>query len=107
MKTRKKNKPIVRAALIYILLTTGMWMFTTAYANSYNHLSTEKISTASLILNKKTAEMKILEHSFVVDIEPFLPESRLYYVMYLAAPDEVRLAAAGISFIGSLECISW
>ena len=89
----KKKKTVVKAVFSYLLLTTGIWMFLLSYSNSYNRLTTEKISPASLNLTAESAEMKILEHTFVFDIEKFLPESKLYYVLYLIAPDEVRLIA--------------
>lgn len=91
---RKKKKTVVRLIFIYLLLTTGIWMFFMSYSNSYNRLSTEKISPASLNLNEQTAEMKILEYTFTIDITKIQPESKLYYVLYLLAPDELKFSAA-------------
>lgn len=94
---KKKKKAVVRVIFIYLLLTTGIWMFLMSYSNSYNRLSTEKISPASLNLNEETAEMKILEHTFTMDITKILPESKLYYILYLLAPDELRFMSVLIS----------
>lgn len=89
---KKKNKKnAVKAVFIYILLTAGLWIFNMSYSNSYNKLTTEKISPASLNLNDETAEMSILKRTFTFDIAGIMPESKLYYVLYLLAPDEMRL----------------
>lgn len=94
----KKKKTVVRIFFAYLILTTGLWMFFLSYSNSYNKLSIEKISPASITLTENQAEMKILKSSFIFNIEDLLPESKLYYVIYMFSPDEVRL----ITFLGSM-----
>ncbi|MCD7891942.1 MAG: hypothetical protein LUG26_09510 [Ruminococcus sp.] len=96
---RNKKKAIVMAVLLYLLLTTGLWMFLRSYANSYNKLTTEKISPASLTLKNETVEMKILEETYEFSIESITPESRLYYILYMTAPDEVKLYVVLISLL--------
>lgn len=88
---RKNKKAAVKIIFLYLLLTTGLWMFLLAYSNSYNKLTTEKISPASLDLSEKRAEMRILDYSCTLDISKLHPESKLYFVLYLTVPDEVRL----------------
>jgi len=88
----KKKKSSVRVIILYLILTTGLWMFLMSYSNSYNKLTTEKISPASIVVNKEKVEMTILEKKYEFDIDGIMPESKLYYGLYLAAPDELRLA---------------
>lgn len=98
----KKKKSVVRWVFIYLTLTTGIWMFMMSYSNSYNRLTTEKISPASLIVNGETAEMKILEYTFAMDIKSILPESKLYFMLYMISPDELRVSSALISLTDKL-----
>ncbi len=86
----KKKKTLVKAGFVYLLLTTGLWMFLTSYSNSYNRLSVEKLSPASLILSEDKAQLKILSHEVTFGTESLMPESKLYYVLYVISPDEVR-----------------
>lgn len=90
MSKRKKKKTAVRFILMYVVLTAGLWMFMLSYTNSYNKLTTEKISPAALVLKSETAEMTILEKKYSFSIVSIMPESRLYYILYLSAPEEVR-----------------
>lgn len=91
---RNNKKTAVKVIFLYLLVTTGLWMFLLAYSNSYNRLTTEKISPASLDLSEKRAEMSILDYSCSFDITKLLPESKFYYVLYMTVPDEVRLMSA-------------
>lgn len=91
---RKNKKSAVRAGFAYLLLTTGLWMFIMSYSNSYNRLSAEKIAPASITLTEGSAEMSVLEHSFLLDLSGFLPESKLYCGLYILAPDELRSISA-------------
>ncbi|MBQ8296429.1 MAG: hypothetical protein IJX77_01445 [Ruminococcus sp.] len=95
----KRKRTVIKLIFFYTLLTTGLWMFLMSYANSYNRLTTEKISPASLNLSAETAEMTILENTFHLNIEKFLPESKLYYLLYLVSPDEIRLSSGLISVV--------
>lgn len=99
---RKKKKAVVRAIFLYLLLTTGIYMFITSYSNSHNRLTTEKISPASMTFNGAKAKVNVLESSFTVDMELFMPESRFYYVTYLISPDEVRLMTVLMSLTDKL-----
>lgn len=89
MKNKKKII-IFRTALIYIVLTVGIWMFLYSYTNSYNRLTDEKISPASLIVNDGYAELKILNKSCNISLDVISPESRLYFAAYLFSPDELK-----------------
>ncbi len=88
----KNNKKITvfRVSLIYIVLTVGIWMFLYSYTNSYNRLTDEKISPASLIVNDDYAEFKILNKSCNINLDIISPESRLYFAVYLFSPDELK-----------------
>ncbi|MDE5936991.1 MAG: hypothetical protein K2G83_06275 [Ruminococcus sp.] len=88
----KNNKKITlfRTALIYVVLTVGIWMFLYSYTNSYNRLTDEKISPASLIVNDDYAEIKILNKSCNISLDIVSPESRLYFAAYLFSPDELK-----------------
>lgn len=88
----KNNKKITvfRTALIYVVLTVGIWMFLYSYTNSYNRLTDEKISPASLIVNDDCAEFKILNKSCNISLDIVSPESRLYFAAYLFSPDELK-----------------
>ncbi len=99
---RKQKKSAVKAGFVYILLTTGLWMFIMSYSNSYNKLSAEKITPASITLTESIAEMTVLENSLTLDLSGFLPKSKLYSVLYLIVPDEVKMIASLISLSDKL-----
>ncbi|MCM1132678.1 MAG: hypothetical protein NC340_04325 [Ruminococcus flavefaciens] len=87
---RIKNKTMVRAILVYIVLTIGMQMFLYAYTNSYNRLTDEKITPASLIVGEESAELKILNRTYNFSLDKISPDSRIYFIAYLFSPDELR-----------------
>lgn len=88
----KKSKKfgLFRAFLVYIVLYVGILMFLYSYTNSYNRLTDEKISPASLTVNDDYAELKILDKSCNINLDAVSPESRLYFAAYLFSPDELR-----------------
>lgn len=90
---KKKKKTAVRAVFAYLLATVGLWMFVNSYANSYNRLTQEKITPASLVMNGDTAKVEILEYSAQFSTRLISPDSRLYCIAYLISPDELRTAA--------------
>lgn len=94
---KKKKKSAVRAGFAYLLLTTGLWMFIMSYSNSYNRLSTEKITPASITLTEDSAEMSVLEYSVWLDLSVFLPDSKLYGALYMLSPDEIKIISPLIS----------
>ena len=94
---RRKEKKAVRAVFVYMLLTVGSWMFINSYANSYNRFTQEKIAPASLVMTGSTANVEILEYSAQFSISGLSPESRVYCIAYLLAPDELRASAYLIS----------
>lgn len=94
---RKKKKTAVRIGFFYLLLTAGSWMFVNSYANSYNRLSDEKITPASLNLSGNTAALEILDHTVSFSVSGIAPDSKLYCAAYLVSPDELRLTAYLIS----------
>lgn len=85
-----RKKKAVWAMLSYIVLTAGIWMFLYSYSNSYNRLTEDKITPASLVITENKADLKILSRSFEVSLEGISPENRLYLVLYLLTPDELR-----------------
>ncbi len=93
----KSKKKAVRIIFAYLLLTAGSYMFLKSCCNSYNRLSTERITPASLVINGKTASVSVLEHKFSFSTDILSPESKIYYTAYLIAPDDVRLIAYFIS----------
>ncbi len=91
------KKKAVRMIFAYLLLTVGSYMFLKSCCNSYNHLSSERITPASLVINGKTASVSVLEHEFSFSTGIISPESKVYYTAYLLASDDVRLIAYLIS----------
>ncbi len=85
-----KNKIAVRAILVYIVLTVGTQMFLYSYANSYNRLTDDKITPASLIIDEDSAELKILNKSYSFSFDKISPVNKSYFIAYLFAPDELR-----------------
>lgn len=85
-----KNKMAVRAIFVYIVLTIGLQMFLYAYTNSYNRLTDEKITPASLIINEDSAEFKIMNKSYIFSFDKISPENKAYFIAYLFTPDELR-----------------
>lgn len=98
----KKKRTIVRAVIVYLALTIGSWMFLNSYANSYNRLSEEKITPASLNMNSGNAVLNILEYSINLNISWLASESRFYCGAYILSPDELRLGAYLISFFDNI-----
>lgn len=88
---RIKNKMAVRAIFVYIILTVGLQMFLYAYTNSYNRLTDEKITPASLIINDDSAEFKIMNKSYSFSFDKLSSENKAYFIAYLFTPDELRL----------------
>ncbi len=101
MKSKKK-KSVVKAVFIYLLLTTGIWTFMMSYSNSYNRLTTEKISPASLVVSGDKAEVKILKRTFSLNLEKIMPESKLYFLLYMISPDELRTCIGLVSLTDKL-----
>ncbi len=87
---RTNKKTAVRIMLLYIILTVGFWMFLYSYTNSYNKLTDEKIVPASLAISVESAELKILDRSFIFSINAIEPDSKGYLCLYLLTPDELR-----------------
>lgn len=94
---RKKYKTAVKAVMIYLVLTVGLWMFLYSYSNSYNRLSETKISPASFTVGSSTAELDILGQKFSFNLRGVAPESRAYLTAYLLSPDELRAVSLIIS----------
>ena len=85
------NRVLFRTVFSYILITTGIYMFLLSYSNSYNRLTTEKIAPASLNITGSGAELKIIGHKLTFGIDKLMPDSKIYYVLYILTPDELRL----------------
>ena len=75
---------------IYLLLTAGVHMFLESCCNSYNRMSEEKITPASIVISEKKASVSILESKMSFSTEMFSPESKFYLMAYLIVPDDVR-----------------
>lgn len=100
---RVKNKTAVKAVFVYIVLTVGLQMFLYAYANSYNRLTDEKITPASLVVGENSAELKILGRSYNFSLNGISPENKAYFIAYLFTPDELR---AELLFFHEFPCVS-
>ncbi|MCM1314512.1 MAG: hypothetical protein NC244_03975 [Alistipes senegalensis] len=68
-------------------------MFLVSCCNSYNRMSEEKITPASIVINGKKASVSVLENSLSFSTEIFSPESKVYFMAYLFSPDDIRLSA--------------
>lgn len=86
----RKCRKTVRAIVVYIVLTIGLQMFLYAYTNSYNRLTDDKITPASLIIEGDSAELKILDMNYSFSIDKIPPENKAYFIAYLFVPDELR-----------------
>lgn len=98
-----KNKTAVRAIFVYIVLTVGIQMFLYAYTNSYNRLTDEKITPASLVVEENSAELKILNKSYNFSLDRISPENKGYFIAYLFTPDELK---AELLFFHQYSCLS-
>lgn len=84
------KKIMVRGVLMYLILTTGIWMFLYSYANSYNKLTDDKIPPAAVKVDKERTVLEIMGESYVVNTDLFSPESDFYFAAYMLMPVEVR-----------------
>lgn len=85
--------------LVYLILTVGFIMFIDSYANSCSLMQAEKTIPAEVYADDGVLHISILGHAAEADISVFSPESRLYCVMYAAAPDAFRAASAAYSAV--------
>ena len=86
----KKKRTCVKAVFLYLLMTTGSWIFLNSYAVSYNKLTSEKIAPAAVYMNADEADISVIGHSVSVCTSLLSKSSRLYYVLYSLSPDELR-----------------
>ncbi|MCM1507107.1 MAG: hypothetical protein NC177_08240 [Ruminococcus flavefaciens] len=99
---RKAKRKAVRLIFIYLLLTAGAYMFLESCSNSYNRISDEKITPASIVIDGNKASVSVLENKVSFSTEIFSPESRFYFTAYLISPDDVRTMAYCISLASKL-----
>ncbi|MGB4093931.1 MAG: hypothetical protein WBK46_18635 [Ruminococcus flavefaciens] len=92
MRIRRK-KAALAAAIVYMLLAGGSWMFINSYANSFNRLSNEKIVPAVLTIERGRASAEVLGKTLDIDISGINKSSKSWFAAYLAASDEIRSAA--------------
>ena len=92
MKIRRK-KAALAAAIVYMLLAGGSWMFINSYANSFNRLSNEKIVPAVMTIERGRASAEVLGKTLDIDISGINKSSKSWFAAYLAASDEIRSAA--------------
>lgn len=95
-------KKAVSRIFIYILLTAGTYMFLVSCCNSYNRMSAEKITPASIVITGNKASVTVLESSLTFRTEIFSPESKAYFSAYLVSPDDVRIISLVSSYIEAL-----
>lgn len=99
---KKHKKTALRAVFAYLLLTCGIWMFIKAYSNSCSRLERERTISAGITINGSSASVTILDHSQDIDLSLLNADSRLYYVLYLISPDEVRIVSPLLTQLTSL-----
>ncbi|OPZ20198.1 MAG: hypothetical protein BWZ04_01999 [Firmicutes bacterium ADurb.BinA205] len=92
MRIRRK-KAALAAAIVYVLLAGGSWMFINSYANSFNRLSNEKIVPAVMTIERGRASAEVLGKTLDIDISGINKSSKSWFAAYLAASDEIRSAA--------------
>ncbi len=92
MKIRRK-KAALAAAIVYMLLAGGSWMFINSYANSFNRLTNEKIVPAVMTIERGRASAEVLGKTLDIDISGINKSSKSWFAAYLAASDEIRSAA--------------
>lgn len=95
----KKKKTAFKAVFVYLLMTCGLWIFLNSYANSYNKLTDEKIIPAGVYMNTDSIHVSVIKHSANLDTSMFSSESKLYYVLYMLSPDELRGAVMAFSIL--------
>jgi hypothetical protein len=83
-----------RLIFLYILFSVGLWMFMTSYSESYNRLESDKIEPANVTVCGNNVELTLLREEFNISVDSLMPESKLYYFLYMAAPDEMRFIFA-------------
>ena len=93
----KKKRTVVRAILLYLILTIGSWMFINSCTNSYNRLTGEDIAPASLVVSGSKASVSVLDHSTEIELKSVYPESKLYFAAYAVSPDELRTITSLVS----------
>ena len=96
----RKYKTAVRAAIAYLILTGGLWMFLSCCANSYNRLSEEKISPLLLTVGDDSAQLYILGKEYDIGLNGFSADNRECLIAYMLAPDEVRAAFLAAEAVG-------
>ena len=96
MRIRRK-KAALAAAIVYMLLAGGSWMFINSYANSFNRLSNEKIVPAVMTIERGRASAEVLGKTLDIDISGINKSSKSWFAAYLAASDEIRSAAYPIA----------
>lgn len=94
-----RKKTAVRVIFVYLLLTAGVYMFLESCSNSYNRMSEEKITPASIVISENKASVSVLENEVSFSTEIFSPESDFYFISYLVVPDDVRSVAYCISLL--------
>ena len=84
---------------IYLLLTAGVYMFLESSSNSYNRMSEEKITPASIVISEKKASVSVLDNKMSFSTEIFSPESTLYFMTYLFSPDDIKIISYGLMML--------
>ncbi len=103
---RIKKKTAVRAIMLYLILTAGLWMFINSYTNSYNRMTGENIAPAGVTLNGGKASVSMLEHDTEIDLDVFSPDNKAFCAAYIISPDELRTAAYLIHLATRLDCVT-
>ncbi|MDE6833675.1 MAG: hypothetical protein K2J39_05445 [Ruminococcus sp.] len=92
----------VRKIFIYLLLTAGVYMFLESSSNSYNRMSENKITPASIVINGKKASVSVLDNEVSFSTEIFSPESSFYYMTYLLSPDDLKAISYGLMLVNDI-----
>ena len=76
-------------------------MFLESCSNSYNRMSEEKITPASIVISDKKASVSVLDNEVSFSTEIFSPDSRLYFLTYVLSPDDIKLISYGAELINN------
>ncbi|MBP8594351.1 MAG: hypothetical protein KBI35_08045 [Ruminococcus sp.] len=85
----KSKKTAAGAAVVYLLLTGGLWMFVRSYASFRTRLSGEG-RAVSVETSPDGLTAELLGSKIRLDLSLMDESSRSYLPAYLAAPDELR-----------------
>ncbi|MBQ8960434.1 MAG: hypothetical protein IJ071_04355 [Ruminococcus sp.] len=86
----RSKKTAAGAAVVYLLLTGGLWMFVRSYASFRTRISPQEGAALSVQADHGELRSDFLGKEAVLDLSPLSSDSPGYLPAYLLVPDEVR-----------------